>query len=156
MSNISIQRTGGNILNSVGNEIDSALSTAGSFLEGIAGSAGTFVSNIWGGGFVGIKDFGELETAVKNYTAGVQAAVDEYNEAADISSTIKGAASDGLTEFVVATKELLRAYATLVKNWETDLAKVKETYGTTTEEIKTSVSNTASEVSQLAKSISLD
>lgn len=156
MSNISLQRTGGNIASEISNNFDASLSTAGAYLQGMIDSADTFFSNIWGGGFVGIKDFGELRTAFTNYAAGVQAAVDEYNESADISSTVKGKAADGLQQFVVSTKELLRAYATLVKSWEADLDKVAAAYDETTTNINSNVSSQASEVSQLAKSISLD
>ena len=156
MSNISIQRTGGNILNSVGNEISAGLSTAGSVLQGILGSASTFVSNIWGGGFVGIKDFDELYNSVTTYAANVQAAVDEYNEVADISSTIKGQAAEGVSQFVVSTKELLRAYASLVKAWVTELEQVKSAYEKETGSIHTTVSEAATEVSNAAKNISLD
>ena len=156
MSNISIQRTGGNIINSVGNEISAGLSTAGSVLQGILGSASTFVSNIWGGGFVGIKDFDELYAAVKQYAANVQAAVDEYNETADISSTIKGQAAEGVSQFVVSTKELLRAYASLVKAWERELEEVKVKYEEATGQINSGVSDAAAQVSNAAKSISLD
>ena len=156
MSNISVQRTGGNIASNISNNFDASLSTAGSYLQGLIDSADSFFSNIWSGGFVGIKNFDDLKAAFTKYSAGVQAAVDEYNEAADISSTIKGEAADGLKQFVVSTKELLSAYATLVKSWESDLDDVAKAYTDKTTDINKDVSSKAAEVSQLAKSISLD
>ena len=150
-----IQSIIGDISSKIGNNIQSAFDTALSSVSGMADRVGTFVGNIWDGGFAGLSNFTNLDSAIKKYVQGIQQIVDEYNETTDLDNTLKGEVATAMGEFVTATKTLLKAWAGAVTAWGSELNEYYKQYAAGAGNLSKSISADAQEVTKAAESVEI-
>lgn len=150
-----IQSIIGDVKSTVGNNIRSAFDTALSAVTGMADRVGTFVGNIWDGGFAGLSNFTNLDSAITKYVQGIQQIVDEYNEATDLDSTLKGEVATAMGEFVKSTKDLLKAWAGAVSAWQSELKTYAEQYAQGAGTLAQTISSDAQEVEKAAQSVEI-
>lgn len=150
-----IQGIIGDVTSNIGNQISSFLENAWNAVNGIASGIGTFVADVWDGGFVGVKDFEALKSAITEYSNKTQAVIDEYNVNADLDTALKGEAATALQEFVVSTKSLLDAYVKLVEKWNTELDEYMKNYAEGDQNLSANVSEDAQSVAQAAENIDI-
>lgn len=155
---MSVKSAVGNLVHDVDDNLSSALRTAKTTMQNIVGNVKTSLSNVWSGGFAGMDKNGidELKTQIGNYCNDIQSIINEFDVDGNIEVALKGDLQVAAQDFIKATKDILNAYVSKIKEEMDVIKEAYSNYEKAAAQIKTDVMSDADQVRSAAKAIRID
>lgn len=155
---MSVKSAVSNLVHDVDDNLSSALRTAKTTMQNIVGNVKTSLSNVWSGGFAGMDKNGiyELRTQIGNYCNDIQSIINEFDVDGDIEVALKGDLQVAAQDFIKATKDILNAYVSKIKEEMDVIEEAYRNYSQAASQIKADVMSDADQVRSAAKAIKID
>lgn len=155
---MSVKSTVNNLVHDVEDTLSTAITTAKSSIQNIVGTAKSSLSNVWSGGFTGMSKTGleELKTQITNYCNDIQSIINEFDVDGNIEVALKGDLQLAAQDFIKATKEILNAYVSTIKEELDVVDEAYDNYSKSAAQIKTDVTADADQIRSDAKKIQID
>lgn len=155
---MSVKSAVSNLVHDVDDNLSSALRTAKTTMQNIVGNVKTSLSNVWSGGFAGMDKNGiyELRTQIGNYCNDIQSIINEFDVDGNIEVALKGDLQLAAQDFIKATKEILNAYVSTIKEELDVVDEAYDNYSKSAAQIKTDVTADADQIRSDAKKIQID